>query len=275
MSTPQRTPAACKRPNSPCQHGALWLTTLPMMKKVLILGATSAIAQASVRLLAARGAALYLVGRNPERLQAVAQDARTRGASTVHSEAVDLDDFSLHEPLVERATSALGGLDGALIAHGVLGDQKLAERSWADSEKVLRTNFLSVVSLLTPLANRFEAQKAGTLVVISSVAGDRGRQSNYVYGASKGALNVFLQGLRNRLAPSGVTVLTVKPGFVDTPMTAHLQKNALFASPETVARGLLRAADQRRNEVYLPGFWRLIMFLVRSVPESLFKRMKL
>jgi short-subunit dehydrogenase len=245
------------------------------MKKVLILGATSAIAQATVRLLAARGAALYLVGRNAENLAAVAQDAATRGASKVESQALDLNDTDAHEALVERAEQALGGLDGALLAHGVLGDQAACERSYAETEKVLRTNFLSAVSLLTVLANRFEARKAGTLVVISSVAGDRGRQSNYVYGASKGALNVFLQGLRNRLARSGVAVVTVKPGFVDTPMTAHLQKNALFATPEQVARGLVRAADRGANEVYLPGFWALIMLLIRGIPEGMFKRMKL
>jgi short-subunit dehydrogenase len=246
-----------------------------MMKKVLVLGATSAIAQATVRLLAARGAALYLVGRNAANLDAVAKDAATRGASKVEPMVLDLDDTAAHEALVERATQALGGLDGALIAHGVLGDQQACERSWTEAEKVLRTNFLSAASLLTVLANRFEAQRAGTLVVISSVAGDRGRQSNYVYGTSKGALNIFLQGLRNRLARSGVAVVTVKPGFVDTPMTAHLPKNKLFASPEQVARGIVRAADGRKNEAYVPGRWALIMFIIRSIPESLFKRMKL
>ena len=245
------------------------------MKKVLVLGATSAIAQATVRLLAARGASLYLVGRNAERLEAVAKDARTRGAAQVESEALDLDDCSRHEALVERATAALGGLDGALLAHGILGSQEAAQRSYAEAEKVFRTNFLSAVSLLTPLANHFEARHAGTLVVISSVAGDRGRQSNYVYGASKGALSVFLQGLRNRLARSGVAVVTVKPGFVDTPMTADLKKNALFATPEKVAHGILRAADKRRDEVYLPFFWRPIMFIIRSIPERVFKRLKL
>jgi decaprenylphospho-beta-D-erythro-pentofuranosid-2-ulose 2-reductase len=246
-----------------------------MMKKVLVLGATSAMAQATVRLLAARGASLYLVGRNAERLEAVAQDARTRGAAKVATEALDLDDLAQHEALVERAAIALGGLDGALLAHGILGNQEASQRTYAEAEKVFRTNFLSAASLLTPLANRFEAQKAGTLVVISSVAGDRGRQSNYIYGASKGALSVFLQGLRNRLARSGVAVVTVKPGFVDTPMTADMKKNALFASPEKVARGILRAADKRRNEVYLPGFWRLFMFIIRSIPEGIFKRLKL
>lgn len=245
------------------------------MKKVLVLGATSAIAQATVRLLAARGASLYLVGRNAANLDAVTKDAATRGAAKVESKAVDLNDFATHEALVEGAFQALGGLDGVVLAHGVLGDQAESQATWAATEAVLRTNFMSAVSLLTPLANRFEAQKAGTLVVISSVAGDRGRQSNYVYGASKGALNVFLQGLRNRLAKSNVAVVTVKPGFVDTPMTAHLPKNKLFASPEKVARGLLRAADSRKNEVYVPGIWALIMLIIKSIPESVFKKLKL
>jgi decaprenylphospho-beta-D-erythro-pentofuranosid-2-ulose 2-reductase len=245
------------------------------MKKVIVLGATSAIARSTVLLLSARGTSLYLVGRDAGRLEAVAQEARSRGASHVETEAMDLDDLARHEALVERAAAALGGLDGALLAHGILGNQEAAQRSYAEAEKVLRTNFLSAVSLLTPLANRFEAQKAGTLVVISSVAGDRGRQSNYVYGASKGALNVFLQGLRNRLARSGVAVVTVKPGFVDTPMTAGMKKNALFATPDTVARGIVRAADARKDEVYLPGFWGPIMFAIRGIPERVFKRMKL
>lgn len=245
------------------------------MKKVLVLGATSAIAQATVRLLAARGASLYLVGRNAENLDAVAKDAATRGAAKVESKAVDLNDFAVHEALVDEAFQALGGLDGVVLAHGVLGDQAEAQRSWTATEAVLRTNFLSAASLLTVLANRFEAQKSGTLVVISSVAGDRGRQSNYVYGTSKGALTVFLQGLRNRLAKSNVAVVTVKPGFVDTPMTAHLPKNKLFASPEKVARGLLSAADSRKNEVYVPGIWALIMLIIKSIPESVFKKLKL
>ena len=245
------------------------------MKKVIILGATSAIAQSTVQLLSARGASLYLVGRNPERLEAAANEARSKGAARVHTEVLDLDDLAQHEALVDRAATALGGLDGALLAHGILGNQEAAQRSYAEAEKVLRTNFLSAVSLLTPLANRFEAQQAGTLVVISSVAGDRGRQSNYVYGASKGALSVFLQGLRNRLARSGVAVVTVKPGMVDTPMTAGMKKGPLFSTPEKVARGIIRAADARKDEVYLPGFWGPIMFAIRGIPERVFKRMKL
>jgi len=245
------------------------------MKKVLILGATSAIAQHVARLLAAKGAALYLVGRNAVQLEAVRQDVAARGASKAESFAVDLNDYAQHEALVDRAEAALGGLDGVLVAHGILGDQAESEKRFEAAQQVIVTNFNSAVSLLTVVANRFEAKKAGTLVAISSVAGDRGRQSNYVYGAAKAGLSAFMQGLRNRLYRSGVKVVTVKPGFVDTPMVAHLKKNALFTSPEKVARGIVRAAEKGKDVVYLPGFWALIMLIIRMVPEFIFKRLKL
>lgn len=245
------------------------------MNKVLVLGATSAIAQATCRLLAERGARLYLVARNRERLEAVAKDLQVRGAAELHSEVRDLDDVSFHEGIVQRAERALGGIDGVLLAHGVLGDQKECETSWLAASKVLHTNFVGPASLLTHVANLLEPKKSGTIVVISSVAGDRGRQSNYVYGASKGGLSTWLQGLRNRLAPAGVRVITVKPGFVDTPMTAHLPKNGLFAKPEAIAGGIMRAVAMKRNVVYLPLIWWPIMTIVRAVPEFLFKRLKL
>ena len=126
-----------------------------------------------------------------------------------------------------------------------------------------------------PLANRFEQSRGGCIAVISSVAGDRGRQSNYVYGSAKGGLDRFLQGLRNRLYRAGVAVVTIKPGFVDTPMTAALPKNALYASPRQVARGVYRAIEARRSVVYLPWFWRPIMLLIKLLPESVFKRLRL
>lgn len=245
------------------------------MNRILVLGATSAIAQATARLLAEQGASLFLVARNAERLEAVAQDLRIRGASVVHSEVLDLDEVAAHERLIHRADVALEGLDAALLAHGVLGDQEACESDFASAAKLLHTNFVSPASLLTHLANLLEPRGKGTLVVISSVAGDRGRQSNYVYGASKGGLTVWLQGLRNRLAPHGVRVLTVKPGFVDTPMTAHLPKNALFAQPDDIARGILKAVKGKRDVIYLPGLWRPIMTAVRALPEAVFKRLKL
>ena len=244
------------------------------MRRVVIFGATSAIAQACARLFAAAGDPLFLVGRNPERLEAVVQDLRTRGAK-VESYAVDLADTDAHEALVARAHDALGGLDVALIAHGTLGDQKACEKDWSLAARELQTNFLSAASLLTHLANRFEAKGRGSLAVISSVAGDRGRQSNYVYGSAKAGLSAFTAGLRNRLARAGVQVLTIKPGFVDTPMTAHVPKGPLFVGPEKIARGILRAIDRRKDVVDLPWFWRWIMLVIRSVPERVFKKLSL
>lgn len=245
------------------------------MKRTLVLGATSSIAHETARIWASRKDSLYLVGRNAERLEAVAADLRVRGASRVETEVRDLTDLEAHDGIVRRAEEALGGLDRALLAHGTLGDQALSQEDFTEAEKELRNNFLSAASLLTHLANRFETKKAGSIVVISSVAGDRGRQSNYVYGSAKAAVSAFTSGLRNRLQKSGVSVLTVKPGFVDTPMTAHVPKNPLFARPEAVARGIVRAEDRRRDVVYLPGFWRLIMLAVRMLPERIFKKLSL
>jgi decaprenylphospho-beta-D-erythro-pentofuranosid-2-ulose 2-reductase len=243
--------------------------------RVFIAGATSAVAGAVARLLAEQGAAFFLVGRNPERLAAVRDDLRVRTGGLVEAAAADLDDLSRHQALVAEAEAFLGGIDLALVAHGFLGDPEQVRRDGAAAGRVLHTNLVSPASLLTALAVRMEARGAGTLVALSSVAGDRGRQSNYPYGAAKGGLSLFLQGLRNRLARRGVHVLTAKLGFVDTPMTAAMQKNPLYASPEAVARSLLRAVRRRRDVAYLPWFWRPIMTLIRAIPERLFKRLSL
>lgn len=245
------------------------------MQKVLIIGATSAIAQATAKHFAEGGDQIFLAGRSPEKLDALAADLRVRGADKVACMALDLNDFDRHATLVDMAYEALGGLDTVLIAHGTLSDQKACEQDFQVALEEYRTNFLSAVSLLTILANRFETQGHGCLAVISSVAGDRGRQSNYFYGSAKGGLSIFLQGLRNRLAPSGVQVLTVKPGFVDTPMTAGFKKGALWVGPDTIADGIHRAIRRRSDEVYLPWFWRGIMAVIKAAPERIFKRLKL
>ena len=240
------------------------------MERVLVLGATSAIAQQVARLYAARRASLFLVARNPERLSAVADDLRVRGA-TVDTAVADLDDPTLHDDLLARAAP----LDVVLFAHGVLGDPQETAKDAAAAERVLRTNLLAPVSLLTRAAQRMETQRSGCLVALSSVAGDRGRASNFVYGASKAGLTAFLSGLRNRLYRTGVRVVTVKPGFVDTPMTAHLAKNPLYTSPERVARDIVRAVDRGRDVVYTPWWWRMVMLVVRVIPERIFKRLSL
>ena len=245
------------------------------MKRVLIIGATSAIAEAAARQWAAQGASLFLVGRKAERLQAIAADLSVRGAAKVGTQSMDATDVGAHAAMFDAVRAELGGIDVALIAHGTLPDQKACEASVELALKEIDTNGLSVIALVTRLANLMEAQGAGTIAVISSVAGDRGRQSNYVYGAAKGMVTRFLQGLRNRLAKKGVQVLTIKPGFVDTPMTAAFKKGALWAQPEDVARGILGAIDKGKDEDYLPGFWRLIMWVIRHIPERIFKKLSL
>lgn len=230
---------------------------------------------AVARKLAVTNASFYLVGRSEAKLDAVAGDLETRGATAVFVKVMDLDNSDEHPKMLSLAAKTLEHIDFALIAHGVLGDQEQAQADYAATEQILTTNFLSAVSLSTWLGNYFEARGVGTLGVISSVAGDRGRKSNYVYGASKGALNIFLDGLRNRVDRAGVQVLTIRPGFVATPMTAHLKQNALFAQPSQIADGILAAIVTRKDVVYLPKIWRLIMFLIRNIPERVFKKMNM
>jgi decaprenylphospho-beta-D-erythro-pentofuranosid-2-ulose 2-reductase len=244
-------------------------------QKILILGASSAIARATARLFAEAGASVFLVARDPEKLAVIAKDLEVRGAKQVFLRAQDLNRVEEHEALVDESIRKMGKIDIVLLAHGVLGDQKLAERDFAEAQRIFETNLLGPISLLSRLAQRLEAQKSGCLAVISSVAGDRGRQSNYFYGTSKGALSLFLQGLRNRLASSGVHVLTIKPGFVDTPMTADFPKGPLFVKPETIAAGIVSAIARNRNSVYLPWFWQIIMLIIKSIPEGIFKKLKL
>lgn len=245
------------------------------MKKVIIFGATSAIAQATARLFVARGDSLFLVGRNPQKLQALVQDLSVRGCKNIGSAATDLNDTSAHAQLFQEALTHLGGCDVMLLAHGDLGNEKEAQKDFLAALPVMQTNLLSAMSLCTVAANYFEERKQGCIAAISSVAGDRGRQSNYIYGTAKGALSIFLQGLRNLLFPAGVHVVSIKPGFVDTPMTTNFKKGALWAQPDTIARGVLKAIDKRKNVAYLPAFWVLIMCVIKIVPECLFKRAKL
>ena len=244
-------------------------------RRVLIIGATSAIAAETARVFAAYGARLFLTGRHSGRLDAVAADLKVRGAAQVETALLEVTDISRHAGVVEAAFAALGGLDVVLIAHGTLPDQQRCEESAAETVAALEVNFTATIALLTVLANRFEAARQGCIAVITSVAGDRGRQSNYVYGAAKGGVERFLEGLRNRLFRSGVAVITIKPGFVDTPMTAGVAKNPLFASPRRVGRAIYRAIEARRSVVYIPWFWRPIMFLVTALPESIFQRLRL
>jgi decaprenylphospho-beta-D-erythro-pentofuranosid-2-ulose 2-reductase len=246
------------------------------MRRVLLIGATSTIAEATARRLATAGDALFLVARDAAKLDAVAADLRVRGAARIETLVMDALDYDRHAAAIEAAFAALGGLNVALIAHGTLPEQGDCEASFETTRREIELNALSAISLLTHLANRMEKEGSGTIAVISSVAGDRGRASNYVYGASKGAVNLFLGGLRNRLYRRGVRVLTIKPGFVDTPMTAKFKKGGLlWATPDRVARDIVRAIDRGKDVAYVPAFWAVIMWVIRAIPERLFKRLKL
>jgi len=245
------------------------------MANLLIIGATSEIAQQTTRLWALRGDTFYLIGRNPLKLKAIEEDLLVRGGYSAGHAAADLSDCGSHPALLHQVVAALGDLDGVLIAHGILPDQKSCEDDYGVCERVFCVNLLSIVSLLTGLATLMEKRKRGWIAVLSSVAGDRGRRSNYVYGASKAGLDVFLAGLRDRLAASGVQVITVKPGPVRTPMTAHLPHLPLIVEAPRIARGIVAAVDAKRDVVYLPWYWRPIMGILPLIPATLFRSLSL
>lgn len=249
-----------------------------MSEAYLIVGATSGIAAALCQVLAARGCALILAGRRKDALEAMAADIRVRHQTLVYIEPFDATDFDAQPGFVERAFAQVGGkLDGVVVCHGTLPDADASKLDPQVARACFDVNLTSCVTLLTLLARRFEAQRSGSIAVISSVAGDRGRQSNYPYGAAKAGLSAFVDGLRNRLHPSGVHVLLIKPGFVDTPMTAGKidPKSPLVASPERVAKDIDRALQRKRDVLYTPWFWRCIMGIVCWIPEFIFKRMKM
>ncbi len=244
-------------------------------KRILVLGATSGIAEACCRLWAERGDSLFLVGRNADKLSAVAADVRTRGAAYVDFSVADLDDTAAHPELLAHAVNSLAGLDIAFVPLGILGDQTRAERGFDHARQIMHTNFVSPVSLLTWLANYCAQRHAGTLAVVSSVAGDRGRKSNYVYGSSKAGLSAFLGGLRNRIDREGVRVLTIKPGPVRTAMTEGMKGSEKFADPDAVAATIVKAIDAGPDVLYVPGIWRIIMSVIKVIPERVFKKLNL
>lgn len=247
-----------------------------MSERLLIIGATSAIATAVARRYAARAARIGLIGRRADALEALAADLRVRGAAEVDTWVLDANDVARHAACLGAAWRRFDGIDHVLVAHGVLPDQAECQASVAAALASFDTNARSVLALLTDLANRFEQQGSGAIGVISSPAGDRGRASNYVYGAAKAAVTNLASGLRHRLARKGVRVLTILPGFVDTPMTAAFPKGGpLWAAPEKVAADIDRALARGFGAVYTPWFWRWIMLLIKHVPERLFVKTKL
>lgn len=245
------------------------------MAKIVIFGANSAVAQACARRWVELGHELFLVGRDPRKLMAQVDDLRVRSQTQVKSLACDLADPTQHQALFETVLAQLGSIDVIFVAHGILGDNEVAAENFAATREILEVNLLSPVSLLTLGAQVLAKQGRGSLAAITSVAGDRGRKSNYVYGTSKGALSIFLSGLGHRLVSKSVYVTDIKLGFVDTPMTQAFKKGLLWQKPDKVAKKIVKAIDRKVGVAYVPGFWRLIMLIIRSIPDGIFKRLSI
>ena len=244
-----------------------------MEENVLILGATSDMAVAIARRLATAGYSLTLAGRNTERLSVIVGDLRVRHKAMVNSVLFDALDFGKHQAFYDALPDKP---DIVICVFGLLGDQQEAERNWNHCEGILHSNFTGAVSILNVVANDFERRKKGVIVGISSVAGERGRQSNYIYGSAKAGFTAYLSGLRNRLYHHGVHVLTVKPGFVKTKMIENISTPAvLTASPKQVADKVLKAILRKKNIIYVLPSWAVVMSLIRAIPEQVFKKMKL
>ena len=242
------------------------------MKNVVIVGATSAIAEEVARCYVKEGAHLYLLARNTKKLEKIKQDLLVRGAAGIHTALFEASDFKSHGECIETVFNTLTSVDVFLIAHGSLPDQEKCQSDVNLTVREINTNGTSIISLLTHVADRMERQKSGNITVITSVAGDRGRQSNYVYGAAKSMVSTFLQGLAQRLHKSGIHVLDIKPGFVDTPMTAKFDKGLLWAKPEKTAEKIRNKINRKSSFSYTPWFWFLIMSLIKLIPKCIFNR---
>lgn len=243
------------------------------MKVILILGATSEVAIAVADVLAAKSYTLMLAARNVTRLEPVKEDLTIRHQATITLHEFDAEQPESHPDFYNQLKTKP---DAVICVFGYLGNQQLACTDWKECEKILAVNFTGAVSILNVVANDFESRKQGVIAGVSSVAGDRGRQSNYLYGSAKAGFTAYLSGLRNRLFKSGVHVVTVKPGFINTRMLAGLSTPAvLTAQPAQVAAKILKSINKKKNVVYVLPVWRWIMLIIKNIPEAIFKRLKL
>lgn len=247
--------------------------TMSGREPVLIIGALSDVGRALARVYGRQGHPLILAARRADRLASDIQDLRVRFGVSAQSVELDILDLAGHAAFVD----GLGGVPGTVICVvGLLGVQKEAENSWVQAELMVRTNYLGPACLLGEIANRMQVRGSGCIIGLSSVAGDRGRASNYLYGSAKAGFTAFLSGLRNRLSRHGVRIMTIKPGFIDTRMTQGMTlPPALTAQPAEVAEAIWRAQVRGRDVVYLRPIWRLIMLIIRLIPEGLFKKLNI
>jgi len=242
------------------------------LKTVLILGGTSDIGVAIAENFASNGFQILLAGRNMAYLNRVARDLEIRTGANAKVCHFDAREYKSHTETYLKMNSP----DVGICVFGYLGEQLKGEHDWDEAEKIIDVNYKGAVSIFNIMAEDFAWRGSGTLIGISSVAGDRGRQSNYLYGSAKAGFTAYLSGLRNRLDSLGVQVITIKPGFVKTKMTEDFDlPEMLTAQPKDIAKTVFLAYVRNQNVVYAPQIWRLIMFVIKSIPESIFKRLKL
>lgn len=243
------------------------------MPTVLLLGAASDMAVAIARTMAANGYAIQLAARNVQRLQPLCSDIEVRFQTTCTLHEFDAIHFSSHASFFESLTVKP---DITICIFGYLGNNETAISHWAEAEKIINSNYTGAVSVLNVVSTYYAKQQKGIIVGISSVAGERGRQSNYIYGSAKAGFTAYLSGLRNRMFREGVHVISIQPGFVYTRMTESLSLPPLLtAKPEQVASAVFHAIQKKKNTVYVKWFWRWIMLIIKCIPEFIFKKMKL
>lgn len=245
-----------------------------MTRTWIILGATSAMARAFARQIAERGDTLLLAGRDMDELKALAADLSARGAAGAEAIRFDARDAKTFAPILRKVELEPGEINVAVFV-GSMPPQAQIDADPSLIDTVATDNFSGPARFLATLLPVMEARACGTVVGVTSVAGDRGRIGNYTYGAAKAAFATYLSGLRNRLTRAGGHVVTVKPGFVDTAMTWGVEGMFLVAAPETVARAIVKAVEKKRNVIYTPGFWWVIMTIIKLIPERIFKKLSI
>ncbi|WP_159930987.1 SDR family NAD(P)-dependent oxidoreductase [Oceanicoccus sp. KOV_DT_Chl] len=246
------------------------------MKKfnnILVFGATSAICHAVLKILSEQTCHFFLAARDESRLAAITQDLKTRGATISGTSSFDFNHVDSIQSCVDSASNKMGSLDLILVAHGTLPDNELLEKDINKAIESINANFTSCAAIVLESCQRLEAQGSGTLAVISSVAGDRGRKTNYIYGASKSALNTLLQGLQGRFSGTNIRIVNIKPGMIDTPMTRDFQKGLLWSTPEKIAPAIYKAILIGKSNCYVPSYWRLIMLIIKFLPAAILYRL--
>lgn len=244
------------------------------MNKFLILGATSAVARSFCERTISKGDQVILVGRNKEKIDSLKKHYNTiKPGSVVHTFILDFNNTDNHHELATILNR--WKVANVLCAWGILGNDKKAQEESSHALEIINSNFTSYVSVLATITPYFEKLNKGSITVITSVAGDRGRQSNYTYGSAKGALSIYLDGMRHRFASSKVSIIDIKPGFIDTPMTADFKKGPLWAKPETIAKDIDYAIIKSRPRIYTPFFWRYIMYVIKNIPFKVFRKLKI